>query len=194
MWRLGKNEVFTGGMGSYSTICLAISFLQVSFCFNIHVTSLIANSRTQQHPKIRNNEIDPMKNLGILLIEFFELYGLVFNWEDLGISIREGGSYFDKRDRNWYKSGYQPNFAIEDPQDQRKFAFRRNQSEVTLTEPATSERHLEGNLRNSFHLGKFQDCVRDLAREYRNASGRAKKLSSFNPDGFSKRLASELVG
>jgi non-canonical poly(A) RNA polymerase PAPD5/7 len=146
MWRLGKNEVFTGGMGSYSTICLAISFLQVSLCFNIHVTSLIANSRTQQHPKIRNNEIDPMKNLGILLIEFFELYGLVFNWEDLGISIREGGSYFDKRDRNWYKSGYQPNFAIEDPQDQRKFAFRRNQSNVTLTEPATSERHLEGNL------------------------------------------------
>lgn len=61
-----------------------------------------------------------MKNLGILLIEFFELYGLVFNWEDLGISIREGGSYFDKRDRNWYKSGFQPNFAIEDPQDQCK--------------------------------------------------------------------------
>lgn len=29
MWKIHKNEVFTGGMGSYSTICLAISFLQV---------------------------------------------------------------------------------------------------------------------------------------------------------------------
>ncbi|GHJ89242.1 hypothetical protein NliqN6_5644 [Naganishia liquefaciens] len=118
MWRLGKNEVFTGGMGSYSTICLAISFLQVSVRLSYDFRSIEGEIRSQQHPKIRNNEIDPMKNLGILLIEFFELYGLVFNWEDLGISIREGGSYFDKRDRNWYKSGFQPNFAIEDPQDQ----------------------------------------------------------------------------
>lgn len=61
-----------------------------------------------------------MKNLGILLIEFFELYGLVFNWEKLGISIREGGSYFDKRQRNWHKATAQPNMAIEDPQDQSK--------------------------------------------------------------------------
>ncbi|KAJ9101156.1 hypothetical protein QFC21_003374 [Naganishia friedmannii] len=98
MWRLNKNEVFAGGLGSYSTICLAISFLQ-------------------QHPKIRNNEIDPMKNLGILLIEFFELYGLNFNWQDLGISIREGGTYYRKRDRGWFKQGIQPNISIEDPQD-----------------------------------------------------------------------------
>ncbi|KAJ9118689.1 hypothetical protein QFC22_003909 [Naganishia vaughanmartiniae] len=98
MWRLNKNEVFAGGLGSYSTICLAISFLQ-------------------QHPKIRNNEIDPMKNLGILLIEFFELYGLNFNWQDLGISIREGGTYYRKRDRGWFKQGPQPNISIEDPQD-----------------------------------------------------------------------------
>ena len=125
MWRLGKNEVFTGGMGSYSTICLAISFLQVSVRLSYDFRSIEGEIRSQQHPKIRNNEIDPMKNLGILLIEFFELYGLVFNWEDLGISIREGGSYFDKRDRNWYKSGFQPNFAIEDPQDQRKQYFKR---------------------------------------------------------------------
>jgi non-canonical poly(A) RNA polymerase PAPD5/7 len=34
------NEVFTGGLGSYSIVCLAISFLQM-------------------HPKIRRGEIDP---------------------------------------------------------------------------------------------------------------------------------------
>jgi hypothetical protein len=65
-----------------------------------------------------------MKNLGILLIEFFELYGLVFNWEKLGISIREGGSYFDKKSRGWHKNTQQPNMAIEDPQDQSKSLFK----------------------------------------------------------------------
>lgn len=61
-----------------------------------------------------------MKNLGILLIEFFELYGLNFNWQDLGISIREGGTYYRKRDRGWFKQGPQPNISIEDPQDKSK--------------------------------------------------------------------------
>ncbi|KAJ9100778.1 hypothetical protein QFC19_005517 [Naganishia cerealis] len=90
MWRMNKNERY------YTDVYPAI---------------------TKQHPKIRNNEIDPMKNLGILLIEFFELYGLNFNWKDLGISIREGGSYYRKRDRGWLKQSAQPNISIEDPQD-----------------------------------------------------------------------------
>ncbi|KAG5221025.1 Nucleotidyltransferase [Salix suchowensis] len=66
------NEVFTGGLGSYSIVCLAISFLQM-------------------HPKIRRGEIDPDKNLGVLVVEFFELYGCYFYYEEVGISVREGG-------------------------------------------------------------------------------------------------------
>ncbi|PPQ89445.1 hypothetical protein CVT25_012824 [Psilocybe cyanescens] len=50
------NEVYTGGLGSYAIVCLAVSFLQM-------------------HPKIRRGEIDPEKNLGVLVMEFFELYG-----------------------------------------------------------------------------------------------------------------------
>jgi DNA polymerase sigma len=73
-----------------------------------------------------------MKNLGILLIEFFELYGLVFNWEKLGISIREGGSYFDKRQRNWHKATAQPNMAIEDPQDQSELSMQLSCIHTTL--------------------------------------------------------------
>lgn len=92
------NEVFTGGLGSYSIVCLAISFLQM-------------------HPKIRRGEIDPSRNLGVLVMEFFELYGCYFNYREVGISVRDGGSYYNKAQRGWadYKS---PSLlSIEDPGD-----------------------------------------------------------------------------
>jgi non-canonical poly(A) RNA polymerase PAPD5/7 len=92
------NEVFTGGLGSYSIVCLAISFLQI-------------------HPKIRRGEIDPSKNLGVLVMEFFEYYGCYFNFNEVGISVRDGGSYYNKAQRGWadYKS---PGLlSIEDPGD-----------------------------------------------------------------------------
>jgi non-canonical poly(A) RNA polymerase PAPD5/7 len=92
------NEVFTGGLGSYSIVCLAVSFLQM-------------------HPKIRRSEIDAEKNLGVLVMEFFELYGCYFNYEEVGISVRDGGTYFSKRQRGWHDY-YKGNLlSIEDPAD-----------------------------------------------------------------------------
>ncbi|KAF7440289.1 hypothetical protein PC9H_000633 [Pleurotus ostreatus] len=92
------NEVFTGGLGSYSIVCLAISFLQM-------------------HPKIRRGEIDPDKNLGVLVVEFFELYGCYFYYEEVGISVREGGSYYSKMRRGWLDYYNKGLLSIEDPVD-----------------------------------------------------------------------------
>jgi non-canonical poly(A) RNA polymerase PAPD5/7 len=92
------NEVFTGGLGSYAVICLVISFLQV-------------------HPKLRRCELDPEQNLGTLLIEFFELYGRNFNYDAVGVSIRQGGFYFDKDRRGWTRPGQRYLLSLEDPQD-----------------------------------------------------------------------------
>ncbi|KAL0057784.1 hypothetical protein AAF712_015568 [Marasmius tenuissimus] len=94
----GMNEVYTGGLGSYSIVCLVISFLQM-------------------HPKIRRGEIDPDKNLGVLLIEFFELYGKYFNYQNTGISIRAGGTYYGKRQRGWFVDWKTGLLSIEDPAD-----------------------------------------------------------------------------
>ncbi|ALC39006.1 Trf4-2, partial [Drosophila busckii] len=58
----GLNEVFTGGISSYSLILMCISFLQL-------------------HPR---NNFHSNINLGVLLLEFFELYGLRFNYAQLG--------------------------------------------------------------------------------------------------------------
>lgn len=92
------NEVFTGGLGSYSIVCLAVSFLQM-------------------HPKIRRGEIDPSKNLGVLMMEFFELYGCHFNYQETGISIQHGGSYFSKARRGWQDLNRPHLLSVEDPND-----------------------------------------------------------------------------
>ncbi|KAH7343708.1 hypothetical protein B0J17DRAFT_535194, partial [Rhizoctonia solani] len=96
------NEVYIGGLGSYSVVCMVLSFLQL-------------------HPKIRNAEIDPCKNLGILLLELFQYYGDYFHYERTGISLRGGGQLFSKRARGWGLA-QQPRqntsiLSIEDPQD-----------------------------------------------------------------------------
>ena len=48
------------------------------------------------HPKVASGAIDPMKNLGPLLLDFFQFYGLNFNLDETGIDVRGNGSYYDK--------------------------------------------------------------------------------------------------
>uniref|UniRef100_A0A3B5KT33 Terminal nucleotidyltransferase 4A n=1 Tax=Xiphophorus couchianus TaxID=32473 RepID=A0A3B5KT33_9TELE len=90
------NEVFTGGISSYSLILMVISFLQL-------------------HPRI--DARDPNQNLGVLLIEFFELYGRHFNYLKTGIRISNEGAYVPKEEvMKTMTNGYTPSMlCIEDP-------------------------------------------------------------------------------
>nr|XP_006127359.1 non-canonical poly(A) RNA polymerase PAPD7 isoform X2 [Pelodiscus sinensis] len=90
------NEVFTGGISSYSLILMAISFLQL-------------------HPRIDARRAD--ENLGMLLVEFFELYGRNFNYLKTGIRIKNGGAYIAKEEiMKAMTHGYRPSMlCIEDP-------------------------------------------------------------------------------
>ncbi|XP_031785013.1 non-canonical poly(A) RNA polymerase protein Trf4-1 isoform X1 [Nasonia vitripennis] len=90
------NEVFTGGISSYSLILMTISFLQL-------------------HP--RNNISSPDVNLGVLLIEFLELYGRKFNYVKTGIRVKGGGTYISKEEvQREMIDGHRPSLlCIEDP-------------------------------------------------------------------------------
>ncbi|KAK7869373.1 hypothetical protein R5R35_000681 [Gryllus longicercus] len=90
------NEVFTGGISSYSLILMTISFLQL-------------------HP--RQNAYCPTVNLGVLLIEFFELYGRKFNYMKTGIRVKNGGTYISKEEvQRDMIDGHRPSLlCIEDP-------------------------------------------------------------------------------
>ncbi len=77
LYQRNLHEVYYGGISSYSLILLLVSFLQL-------------------HPRHTAAESNP--NLGVLLIEFFELYGRNFNYMRTGITVLEGGKYFPKED------------------------------------------------------------------------------------------------
>ncbi|KAK2489122.1 hypothetical protein MC885_013386 [Smutsia gigantea] len=105
------NEVFTGGISSYSLILMAISFLQGILESVQNVDALLL----QLHPRIDARRAD--ENLGMLLVEFFELYGRNFNYLKTGIRIKEGGAYIAKEEiMKAMTSGYRPSMlCIEDP-------------------------------------------------------------------------------
>ncbi|XP_046910885.2 terminal nucleotidyltransferase 4A [Dermatophagoides farinae] len=89
-------EVFTGGISSYSLILMVISFIQL-------------------HPRIEARL--PDANLGVLLIEFFELFGRYFNYYRVGIRVKDGGKFVPKSEiQKNMDSNYRPSIlCIEDP-------------------------------------------------------------------------------
>lgn len=92
------SEVFTGGLGSYSITLLVISFLQL-------------------HPKLQRAEMAASKNLGTLLMEFLELYGKNFGYDECIVSVRGRGGYYNKRQRGWSDARKPFMLSVEDPHD-----------------------------------------------------------------------------
>ncbi|CAB1350863.1 unnamed protein product [Coregonus sp. 'balchen'] len=77
--------------------------------------SLPPSLSIQLHPRI--DASNPNINLGILLIEFFELYGRHFNYLKTGIRVKNGGAYMAKEDMmKVMTNGCRPSMlCIEDP-------------------------------------------------------------------------------
>lgn len=77
------------------------------------------------HPRI--NPVSPDNNLGVLLLEFFELYGKQFNYMKTGIRVAHGGAYVSKQEickqfniNNNYRMSI---LSIEDPLDHGNFFY-----------------------------------------------------------------------
>ena len=91
----GLNETFHGGLSSYLVTILVISYLL----------------------EIKKFETDKQLLLSEHLLNFFELYGTKFNYRDLGLSIRKGGFYFKRSDRDWENFQKPISLCVENPQD-----------------------------------------------------------------------------
>jgi len=89
------NETYHGGVGSFLLTMLCTSYLQ------------------RQYKLGGTDKMD----LGRHLIEFFHLYGQVFNYDQVGISIRKEGSYFSKERRGWDNGDRGSRLSVENPQD-----------------------------------------------------------------------------
>jgi non-canonical poly(A) RNA polymerase PAPD5/7 len=68
------NEVFTGGISSYGLCLMVISHLQM------HISNV-------SEKDMRTT------SLGTLLLDFFALYGIYFNYKRIGLDVTNGGSY-----------------------------------------------------------------------------------------------------
>ncbi|KAF8338074.1 uncharacterized protein EI90DRAFT_2908898 [Cantharellus anzutake] len=161
------NEVFSGGLGSYGILCLVTSFLQL-------------------HPKIRRSKIDPMDNLGVLLIEFFETYGKHFNYTDIGISLRNGGLYFRKRDRGWAaadRKSIGSILCIEDPRDPLN----------NVTSGSFAFHRVKQTFAGAFEVLTAELCLRDTERESK-ANGTYYSLRAEGSGDVGRSLLSGVTG
>lgn len=94
------NDVHTGGLGGFGIICLVYSFLRL-------------------HPRIVTNDIKPLENLGVLLIDFFELYGKNFGYDDVAIHVSTHDARYSSKDSNPDIANSRSRFSlvIQDPGD-----------------------------------------------------------------------------
>ncbi|KAK4541149.1 hypothetical protein LTR36_008223 [Oleoguttula mirabilis] len=70
------NEVFSGGIGGFTIICLVVSMMQLM-------------------PELQSGSMDPQQHHGDLLLNFLDLYGNKFDIRATGITMNPPG-YFDK--------------------------------------------------------------------------------------------------
>lgn len=68
----GLNEPVSGGIGGFSVICLVVSMLQLM-------------------PQVQSRSMKPEHHLGEILMEFFDLYGRSFNYEQVAIRMNPPG-------------------------------------------------------------------------------------------------------
>ncbi|KAL7536631.1 hypothetical protein ACHAXR_010918 [Thalassiosira sp. AJA248-18] len=100
------NKPFTGGIGSYLLQLMIVSFLQ---------------HRSREDMERNCGGAGMHFNLGSLLVDFLELYGVDFNYVTTGISVRHDGYYFPKGQQEMKNVFWQPSrpfsIAMENPLD-----------------------------------------------------------------------------
>lgn len=101
------NETYSGGIGSFVLTLMIVNFLQMkqrncalsAMTQQINSGLLEIGIGSNESPGAGVSMPVPSWNLGTLLLEFFQLYGMSFNYFSAGISITDGGSYLVKRKR-----------------------------------------------------------------------------------------------
>uniref|UniRef100_A0A674AYZ8 polynucleotide adenylyltransferase n=1 Tax=Salmo trutta TaxID=8032 RepID=A0A674AYZ8_SALTR len=96
----------------------SLTEVKVDISFNMK-NAVKAAALIKDYKKLhsRENACSPNANTGVLLIEFFELYGRHFNYLKTGIRIKDGGCYLSKDEvQKSMLDGYRPSLLyIEDP-------------------------------------------------------------------------------
>merc|ERR1712194_97716 len=74
----GLYDASQGGLGGYLLFCAVLSFLQ-------------------RHPSAKDAKLRRMTSMGEFLLGFFKYYGREHGFSTTGLSLRKGGSTFDRK-------------------------------------------------------------------------------------------------
>lgn len=110
------NEVYQGGLGSYALLVLMATHLLAHP--SRRSTAGGGNNNNNSYKEGSSSDYAGEGNLGILLVDFFRLYGRALNPSVVGVSCRKGGGFFHKSSRSGFNNLERPYlFAVEDPND-----------------------------------------------------------------------------
>ncbi|KAK6134570.1 hypothetical protein DH2020_031690 [Rehmannia glutinosa] len=122
------NEVYTGGIGSYALLSMLIAMLRVHPFHEYDPLEAACGGYEAKRPIFhlrhrcellaaqQDSQASPEHNLGVLLVNFFDMYGCKLNTSDVGVSCNGGGVFFPKNSRGFSVEGRPSLIAIEDPQ------------------------------------------------------------------------------
>ncbi|KAJ2540605.1 hypothetical protein EV175_006217, partial [Coemansia sp. RSA 1933] len=172
------NEVYTGGIGSYAITLLAVSLFQT-------------------HPRILSGGLQLSKNLGILLIEFFELYGKRFNYDNVCISVLENGRYLDKRRKGFFNMAQSYLLAIEDPCDTFNDVSKGTYGILRIKQTFSGAYDLINNAIFAYHQTRkhgepINDTLRATAAVSSGDQSRRKRIKAM--DGNARNASSKTSG
>ncbi|GJQ12442.1 hypothetical protein GpartN1_g4310.t1 [Galdieria partita] len=121
LYQRALNEVHEGGIGSYLLLLSIISHLQMI---------------PMNFPNMKRKGF--ISNLGSLLLSYFQLYGKLFNYMKTGISVKNGGYYYEKVERFPFEIKRPNLLSLEDPRDEEN-ELGRNSFAVSRVRTAFSQ-------------------------------------------------------
>lgn len=140
----GLNDLYTGGLPSYTLILMIVSFLQFHHrqCAdndreeNVseqEIREALKNNMTEALDFVSNTSVSSVlqrgnparhashashyPDLGHYLLAFLDLYGNSFPYNHVGISLKSDGGYFPKRGRQWLHAHNPQLLCLENPLD-----------------------------------------------------------------------------
>jgi non-canonical poly(A) RNA polymerase PAPD5/7 len=109
------NETFTGGISSYLLFNLVYAYIQFISKDKNEIKSLNdVDEEDNDSNASEEKDKNILDNLSSFLLGFLKFYGYEFNYQELGISIRDGGEFYMKSKRNY---PYNENLSVENFQD-----------------------------------------------------------------------------
>lgn len=130
LFQFNLHDTYTGGVGSFALALMVISVIQIRKAAKTDTAGRnfgIGLKDTKFLSVFAGSD-----DIGSLLASFFLLYGRLFDLKLCGISVRDGGYYFRKRDRNWDSAISPVNLCIEDPTDENNDVGRNSYNFQTI--------------------------------------------------------------